>query len=64
MIVQLSLWDERPEPTTLCDTCRRLVWHANGDGYCCCTAPGMWGIDAKNRKPFGTQCKFFEKRSD
>ena len=48
---------------TLCDTCRRLIWHATGDGYCCCTAPGMARITARTRKPLGSRCRFYEGRA-
>lgn len=65
MIVQLrlELWD-KPTPAFLCDTCDRLVWHANDDGYCCCIAPGMERIGAKTRKPLDASCTFFRKRED
>lgn len=46
---------------TLCDTCRKLVWHLNGDGYCCCIAPGMARINARTRKPLGSDCRFYER---
>lgn len=59
---QLMLWDFRPDDGFLCDGCRNLVWHANGDGYCCCLAPGMGHINAKTRKPSGSECRFMEPR--
>lgn len=59
--LRLPLWDEPTEPAFLCDKCSRLVWHANGDGYCCCLAPGMWNIGAKTRKQPDAGCKFFRK---
>ena len=57
---QLALFEPEP-PRFLCDTCRRLIWHANGDGYCCCTAPGMGRINAKTRKPLCSACRFYEE---
>lgn len=59
--LQLELW-EKPEPAFLCDKCGRLVWHANGDGYCCCLAPGMERIGAKTRKPLDADCAFFRAK--
>lgn len=52
----------KPEVKFLCDKCRHLIWHLNGDGYCCCTAPGMDRISAKHRKPMDSTCRFFEVR--
>lgn len=63
---QLALFDidrydsfKRPDDGMLCDSCNRLVWHRNGDGYCCCMAPGMRHINAKRRKPAGSECRFY-----
>lgn len=63
MLVQITipLFDE-PKDETLCDGCRKLVWHASGDGYCCCIAPGMAHISARHRKPIGSECRFYERR--
>lgn len=58
---QLMLWWSRPDDGYLCDKCRNLVWHSNGDGYCCCLAPGMGHINAKTRK---TECRMWEARND
>lgn len=59
---QLTLLPANPLECA-CDWCRNGVWHANGDGYFCCTAPGMGHVTAKNRKA-RTECRFYEKRSE
>lgn len=68
-MMQLALFDaglfdsfKRPDDGMLCDSCRRLVWHRSGDGYCCCMAPGMGHISAKRRKPATSACRFYETR--
>ena len=58
---QLMLWDFRVDDGYLCDRCRFLVWHSNGDGYCCCLAPGMARIKARTRKPLGAECELFKE---
>lgn len=65
--VQLTIFDpcdlfDRPDDGMLCDSCRHLVWHLNGDGYCCCTAPGMAHINRRTRKPAGSECRFYRRR--
>ena len=54
----------------LCDTCLHGIWHANGDGYFCCTAPGMARISARTRKVIRAGqspqyvCVFYERKEE
>ena len=60
---QLQLFRTRPDDGFRCDQCHYLVWHRNGDGYCCCLAPEMDGRGfegAKNRKGWDFECSYFE----
>ena len=62
MLFELPDLFVRPDDGMLCDSCRKLVWHRSGDGYCCCMAPGMAHINRRTRKPLGASCRFFDRR--